>query len=76
MHELKVIAAVKLHLNTTKIKQKQQTFFVLQLGLNWAAPKDHQKFSLSPLIGPSIYTFWMPSSSFWVLVALDFTQKK
>ena len=48
-----------------------------KLGLNGPhVQKGHQKFSHRAIIGPSIYTFWMPSFSFWVFAVLNFLQKK
>ena len=42
----------------------------------WGYAKRSPEILTSPIIGPSIYTFWMPSFSFWVFAILNFTQKK
>ena len=54
------------------VKLSQKTFSGPKLGLYY----HYGSIILTqPIIGPSIYTFWMSSFSFWVFVILDFSQK-
>ena len=42
----------------------------------WGYAKGSPEILTSPIIGPSIYNFWMPSFNFWVFAILNFTQNK
>ena len=60
------------------IEESSQKLFVgPRLGLNYHhESKGHSEILTQPIIGPSIYTLWKSSVSFWVFVAFDFSKKK